>query len=167
MQSYQVRKLWNCYDVTRRTDNWSWNCLQWSPSTALLLFFFFMAYSHCKLKNLPSKIGCRESPVCFCGFHNETAEHFFLERPLYYIPETNLLFSAARIFAERLSSMSKAQILAVFLFGSSLLSPEQNNDLIFHVQSFVSMRFYKSASKYVFSPASIPLISSLFCCRYD
>ena len=98
--------------------------------------FFFMAYSHCKLKNLPSKIGCRESPVCFCGFHNETAEHFFLERPLYYIPETNLLFSAARIFAERLSSMSKAQILAVFLFGSSLLSPEQNNDLIFSCPVF-------------------------------
>ena len=28
--------------------------------------------------------------------------------------------------------MSKAQILSVFLFGSPLLSPEQNNDLFFH-----------------------------------
>ena len=28
--------------------------------------------------------------------------------------------------------MSKAQIISVFLFGSPLLSPEQNNDLFFH-----------------------------------
>ena len=52
----------------------------------------------------------------------------------------------ARIFADRLSSMSKAQIIPVSLFGSPLLSPEQNNDLFFHVQSFISepVRFYKS-----------------------
>ena len=59
---------------------------------------------------------------------------------------TNLLSSAARIFANRLSSMSKAHIISVFLFGSPLLSPEQNNDLFFHAQSSISesMRCYKS-----------------------
>ena len=41
--------------------------------------------------------------------------------------------------------MSKKQILSVFLFGSPSLSPEQNNDLLFHVQSFISVRFFKSS----------------------
>ena len=41
--------------------------------------------------------------------------------------------------------MTKVQIVSVFLFGSKLLSPKQNSDLIFHVQSFISdsKRFYK------------------------
>ena len=70
---------------------------------------------------------------------------FFLECPLYSAPRTNLLSSAARIFADRWSSMSKAQIVSVFLFGSKLLSPKQNSDLFFYVQSFISdsKRFYK------------------------
>ena len=42
--------------------------------------------------------------------------------------------------------MSKSQIISVFLFGSPLLSLEQNNDLFFHVHSFVSesMRFLRN-----------------------
>ena len=54
--------------------------------------WFFLAYSHCKLQTT-FKIGCRESPVCFCGFQNETV----LEYPLYSTPETNLLSSAGRM----------------------------------------------------------------------
>ena len=86
-----------------------------------------------------------ESPACFCGFYNESVNHFFLECPLYSAPRTNLLSSAARIFADRWSSMTKVQIVSVFLFGSKLLSPKQNSDLFFHVQSFISdsKRFYK------------------------
>ena len=66
--------------------------------------------------------------------------------PLYTIHITGPYLRFARIFADKLSSMSKAQIISVSLFGSPLLSPEQNNDLFFHVQSFISesMRFYKS-----------------------
>ena len=45
--------------------------------------------------------------VCFCGFHNETFRHFFLECLLYSASRTNLLSSAVRIFADRCSSMSK------------------------------------------------------------
>ena len=37
----------------------------------------------CALNYYLFKVGCKESPVCFCGFHNETVEHFFLECPLY------------------------------------------------------------------------------------
>ena len=99
----------------------------------------------CALNYYLFKIGCKESPACFCGFYNESVKHFFLECPLYSAPRTNLLSSAARIFADRWSSMSKAQIVSVFLFGSKLLSPKQNSDLFFHVQSFISdsKRFYK------------------------
>ena len=104
----------------------------------------------CALNNYLYKIGCKESPVCFCGFYSETIKHFLLECPLYSAPRINLLSSAARIFADRWFSMSKAQIhvVSVFLCGSQLLSPKQNNDLFFHVQSFISesKRFYKVPS---------------------
>ena len=53
---------------------------------------------------------------------------FFLEFPLYSAPRTNLLSSAACIFDDRWSLMSKAEFVSVFLFGSLLLPPEQNND---------------------------------------
>ena len=55
-----------------------------------------------------------------------------------YLFGKTLHASAARIFADIWFSMSKAQIVSVFLFGSQLLSPKQNNDLFFHVQSFIS-----------------------------
>ena len=47
---------------------------------------------------------------------------FCIECPLYSAPRTNLLSSAARMFADRWSSMSKAQLYQFFLFGSQLLS---------------------------------------------
>ena len=41
----------------------------------------------------------------FCGLRNKTVtvKHFFLECPLYSAPRTDLLSSAARIFADRWS----------------------------------------------------------------
>ena len=59
-------------------------------------------------------VGCRERHVCFRGFHTETVKHFFLECPLYSTPRVTLLFSAARIFADRWSSMSKSQLHPFF-----------------------------------------------------
>ena len=88
----------------------------------------------------------------FLWFHNETVEHFFVECPLHSASRTNLLSSAARIFTDKWFSV-KAQILSVSLFGSPLLSRSKimifffmfshlylnrNNDLCFHVQSFIS-----------------------------
>ena len=32
----------------------------------------------CALNYCLFKIGCRERPACFCGFHTETVKHFFL-----------------------------------------------------------------------------------------
>ena len=85
----------------------------------------------CALNYYLYEIGCKESPVCFCGFYSETIKHFLLECPLYSAYRINLLSSAACIFAERWFSMSKAQIASFFLFGSQLLSPKQNNDYFF------------------------------------
>lgn len=100
----------------------------------------------------------RFDTACFWGFYNETVKHFFLECPLYSAPRTNLLSSAARIFSDRWSSMSEAQIVSIFLFASQLLSPKQNNNFsfFFHFQSFISesKRFYKYLSVY-FPPVSI------------
>ena len=79
----------------------------------------------CALNCYLFKIGCRERPACFCGFQTETVKHFFLECPLYSTPRITLLSSAARIFAaDRWSSLSKSQIISVFLFGSPSLSLE-------------------------------------------
>ena len=56
---------------------------------------------------------CSRTRISF-GMKAETVKHFFfLECPLYSSPRTNLLSSAARIFADRWSSMSKAQIISV------------------------------------------------------
>ena len=52
---------------------------------------------------------------------------------------TNLLSSAACIFADRWSFMYKVQIISVFLFWSLLLSPEENNDILSHVQKYQNM----------------------------
>ena len=73
---------------------------------------------------------------------------FFLECPLYSSPRTNLLSSAARTFANRWSSMSKAQIISVSfsLDHHYCLRGKIMPDLFLHVQSFISEspRFYKS-----------------------
>ena len=79
----------------------------------------------------------------------ETVKHlFFLECPLYSSPRTNLLSSAARTFADRWSSMSKAQIISVSfsLDHHYCLRGKIMPDLFLHVQSFMSesLRFYKS-----------------------
>ena len=99
--------------------------------------FFFLAYNHCKLQ---TTIGCRESPFCFCGFHNETVKHFFLEYPLYATPETIICspLLLACIFADRYSLLClkhkfyqffcldhcyclRSKIMTHFFFMSSLL----------------------------------------------
>ena len=71
------------------------------------------------------KIGCRESPVRFCGLHNATVKYFFLN--VHFILPLELIFFPLfflSIFADRWSSTSKAQIISVFLFGSLLLSEQ-------------------------------------------
>lgn len=80
---------------------------------------------------------------------------FFLDCLLHSAHGTKLLSTAAaRILADRwfYRYMSKTQLISVFLFGTLLLSQEQNNDKIFHVQSFIieSMR-YVSAGIYQIS----------------
>ena len=78
---------------------------------------------------------------------------FFLDCLLHSAHGTKLLSTAAaRILADRWLYMSKTQLISVFLFGTLLLSQEQNNDKIFHVQSFIieSMR-YVSAGIYQIS----------------
>ena len=106
-------------------------------SASFSIWAYLCSHAVNDLDCYPFKIGCKESPACLCGFYNESVKHFFLECPLYSAPRINLLSSAARIFADRWSSMSKAEIVSVFLLGLQLLSPNQNS-LFFHVQSFIS-----------------------------
>ena len=79
---------------------------------------------------------------------------FFLKCPLYSASRTNLLSYAARIFADRWSSMSKAQILSVFLFGSLLLSPEQI--LIYFLMPSL---LYPNQQDFIKVPKIIPPVS--------
>ena len=50
---------------------------------------------------------------CFYQVANETVRHCFIECPLYSSPRNNLLSSAVRMFADRWSSMSKAQYYCI------------------------------------------------------
>ena len=74
-------------------------------------------HAHLRLDTCALNYYLFEIHVGFCGFYNKSVKHFFLECPLYSAPRTNLLSSAGRIFADRWSSMSKAEIVSVFLFG--------------------------------------------------
>ena len=76
--------------------------------------------------------------------------------PLHSAPRTNLLSSAARIFADGWFSL-KAQILSVFssLFGSPLLS---RSKLMIYV--FMSSLLYLNRKNFIKIP------SSLSCCRF-
>ena len=95
------------------------------------------------------KIGCRESPVRFCGLHNATVKYFFLN--VHFILPLELIFFPLfflSIFADRWSSMSKAQIISVSfcLDHHYCLRSKIMADLFLHLQSFISesLRFYKS-----------------------
>ena len=81
---------------------------------------------------------------------------FFLECPLHSAPRTNLVSSAARIFADGWFSL-KAQILSVYssLFGSPLLS---RSKLMIYV--FMSSLLYLNRKNFIKIP------SSLSCCRF-
>ena len=89
---------------------------------------------------------------------NETGEDFLstVHCPLHSAPRTNLLSSAARIFADRWFSV-KAQILSVFssLFGSPLLS---RSKIMIYV--FMSSLLYLNRKNFIKIP------SSLSCCRF-
>ena len=113
----------------------------------------------CSLNYYLFKIGCRESPVCLCGPHPETVKHYFFYCPLFSALRTKLPPSAARILADRWTTMFKSQILSAFLFGAPFLSLKQNSDFFFHVQSFISesMRFHRNVKKCMFH-----LLVSLF-----
>ena len=62
---------------------------------------------------------------------------FCIECPLYSAPRTNLLSSAARMFADGWSSMSKAQLYQFFLFGSQSVSVQSKIMIYFLISSLL------------------------------
>ena len=74
---------------------------------------------------------------------------FFLTVLVYSAPgQICSLLRAARVFADRWTTMHVliTNNISAFLFGTPFLLLEQNNDLFFHVQSFLSesMRFQRN-----------------------
>ena len=100
----------------------------------------------CALNYYLLKIGCRERPARFCGFLSETVKHFFLN--VHFILPLELLCSPLLLTYLLTGGLLclNHKLYPFFLFGSPLLSLEQNNDLFFHVQSFISelMRFLRN-----------------------
>ena len=70
-------------------------------------------------------IGCKVSPVCICGFNTETIKHF-LRCPIFAAQRHKLLSSAVQMFADDWSRMNDAQIVQIFLHGSSSLLEYEN-----------------------------------------
>ncbi len=73
-----------------------------------------------------------------CGFNTETIKHYFLYCPIFAAQRQKLLSSAAQLFADDWSRINDAQIVEMFLHGSSLLSLELNRELFSLVQSYIN-----------------------------
>ena len=99
----------------------------------------------CALNFYLLKIGSKASPACLCGFEYESINHYFLHCPIFSVPRSRLLSSAAQILADRWLAMSELQIINVCLNGSSLLSEDENVNIFYCVQCFIkeSNRFHK------------------------
>ena len=100
----------------------------------------------CALNYYLFKVGCRESPVCFCGFHNETVEHFFLN--VHFILPLGLICSPL-LLAFMLTGCLlclKHKIYQLFCLDHHFCLRRKIMIYFFHFQSFIyeSMRCYKS-----------------------
>ena len=83
------------------------------------------------------RIGIKQSPACSCGFTNESKSHYFLCCSNYAAQRQTLLTSAACIVPNLWSRLSDKQKTELFIFGSSLLSDEQNCHIFYQVQYFI------------------------------
>ena len=101
--TYSLRTASNYSLLASRTERFN---RSFFPSTTTLYYYLdfaidrFNAIFHtrlrldtCALNYYLYKIGCKESPVCFCGFYSETIKHFLLECPLYSAPRIPLLLA--------------------------------------------------------------------------
>ena len=146
-------KLWNeAYSVTESTDSIS------IFKNALVSYFqlpkYFKPFDYsidtytsvvdtrirldvCALNYHLHRIGIKQSPVCSCGFINESKSHYFLHCPNYAAQRQTLLTSAACIAPNLWSRLSDMQKTELIIFGSSLLSDEQNCHIFYQVQYFI------------------------------
>ena len=92
----------------------------------------------------------KSSPLCNCGFDDETKTHFFLHCPNYAALRPDLLTAAARIVCDQWFRYSNKQKVELFLFGSTELTNSENIEIFSHVQHFIreSNRFSFSFSSH-------------------
>ena len=97
----------------------------------------------CALNYYLFKIAVKSSPICSCGFDNETITHFFLQCPNHAALRSDFLTAAARIAFGQWFKYSDQQKVELFLFGSSDMSNNENIEIFSHVQHFIreSKRF--------------------------
>ena len=92
----------------------------------------------CALNYHLHRIGIKQSPACSCGFINESKFHYFLYCPSYAAQRQTILTSAACMYCPNLwSRLSDRKKTELFIFGSSLLSDEQNCHIFYQVQYFI------------------------------
>ena len=91
----------------------------------------------CALNCHLHRIGIKQSPACSCGFINESKSHYFLYYPNYAAQRQTLLTSTACIAPNMWSRLSDRQKTELFIFGSSLLSDEQNCHIFYQVQYLI------------------------------
>ena len=146
-------KLWNeAYSVTESTDSIG------TFKNALVSYFqlpkYFKPFDYsidrymsivhtrirldaCALNYHLHRIGIKQSSVCSRGFINESKSHYFLYCPNYAAQRQTLLTSAACIVPNSWPRLSDRQITELFIFGSSLLSDEQNCHIFYQAQHFI------------------------------
>ena len=93
----------------------------------------------CALNSHLLRIGIKQPPACSCGFINESKSHYFFYCPNYTAQTQTLLTSAACIAPNLWSRLSDRRKTELFIFGSSLLSDEQNCHIFYQVQYFIKI----------------------------
>ena len=146
-------KLWNeAYSITESTDSIG------TFKNALVSYFqlpkYFKPFDYsidrytsivhthirldaCALNYHLHRIGIKQSPACSCGFINESKSHYFLYCPNYAAQRQTILTSAACIAPNLWSRLSDRKKTELFIFGSSLLSDEQNCHIFYQVKYFI------------------------------
>lgn len=103
----------------------------------LQVTFFQLRLGFSNLNDHLAKKGCIQNPRCPCGFHREDVNHYLLKCPLYDTPRESLHRDVNDI------SRNLKFDVSTLLYGSNMLSPEDNHAIFKLVYKFIieSQRF--------------------------
>ena len=77
------------------------------------------------------------SPICVCGFGNETSVHFFLRCPLYRTQRTNLLSKITNIIHGDVTVLPDEHLYNILVYGSNVYNYISNKMILTETIAFI------------------------------